>query len=161
RGRRTCRLERQPPSVCPRDERRRRLGFWLMDDENRLTTELLVDDADAIERGERKRAARAADAQADDLRVRLQPIVEAHDVRGRGFVERVAGAQLRVLRWNPLRISGERLEDERGGMQPAPFLPAREEERIQCEVLARERTGDRLEARLLPAAAGLTVFEDF
>src|SRR5262245_63752861 len=46
-------------------------------------------------------------------------------------------------------------------MQPQPLLPTRQEERIQLEVRALQRTRDRLEARLLPAAAGLDIPEDF
>src|SRR5262249_23355331 len=46
-------------------------------------------------------------------------------------------------------------------MEPPPLLPTREEKRIQLQVLAPHRTGDRLKARLLPAAAGLDVLEDF
>src|SRR4051812_27864137 len=45
-------------------------------------------------------------------------------------------------------------------MKPQPLIPAREQERIQLEMLAFERPGDRLKARLLPAAAGLAILED-
>src|SRR5262245_25986724 len=46
-------------------------------------------------------------------------------------------------------------------MQPQPLLPAGEQEWIQLQMLALQRTGDRFEAGLLPATARLDVLEYF
>src|SRR5204863_7955073 len=56
---------------------------------------------------------------------------------------------------------GQRLESERVGMHTPPFPPVGEQEWIERKMRPPERPGDRFEARLLPAAAGLAILEHF
>ena len=46
-------------------------------------------------------------------------------------------------------------------MKAPPFLPAREQKRIQLQVRALQRARDRFETRLLPTAARTAILEDF
>src|SRR5262245_26603310 len=46
-------------------------------------------------------------------------------------------------------------------MQPQPLFPAGEQEWVQLQMFALQRTGDRFKARLLPATARLNVPEYF
>src|SRR5437763_8780934 len=82
-------------------------------------------------------------------------------VRRRGAFARQTLPDHRVLLRDAIGVSGQRLQHARVRMQPAPFLPAGEEKRIQLQMLALHRTGDRFEARLLPSAARLAVLEYF
>jgi hypothetical protein len=46
-------------------------------------------------------------------------------------------------------------------MEPFPFRPVRAQKRVELEPSAFESSGDRYSRRLLPAAAGFAIFENF
>ena len=102
-----------------------------------------------------------AHSQTHDHRFRLEPIVHAKHARGRGTFAREAAANHFILFGDAVGITRQRLQDQRIGMQAAPFLPIGEKKSIQLKALAFEWPGNGLQAGLLPATAGLAVLKDF
>src|SRR5262249_20689952 len=108
-----------------------------------------------------KRFVHSVDVDAKHHRLWWQSIVAVrHAGRERSVLAQPALDEC-VDGRNTICIAWKRLQYERSGMQPLPFLPAREEERIKLQVFSLKRAGDRFEARLLPSASRSSVFEDF
>src|SRR5215471_2837376 len=132
-----------------------------MDDEDWLAAEMVMKDARLAENGQRKRFARLAQVEAENHRARLEPVVHAEHAGRRGTFAREAAANHFILFGDAVGITRQRLQDQRIGMQAAPFLPIGEKKRIQLKAFAFEWPGNGLQAGLLPATAGLAVLEDF
>src|SRR5436853_3413189 len=79
---------------------------------------------------------------------------------GGALPPRKAAANHFIFFGDAVGITRQRLEDQRIGMQAAPFVPIGEKKRIHLEPFAFERPGNRLQAGLLPATSGFAVLEN-
>ena len=78
--------------------------------------------------------------EAQHHRLRLEASVTIDDIGRPRTSAGEATANLLVLRRDAVGVSGQRLQDERGGVKAPPFRPVRQEEWIQPEMRAFQRT---------------------
>ena len=74
---------------------------------------------------------------------------------------RKSRAQVLIHSRHPFRITRQRFQHQCIRMLFLPFTPARQQERVDLELGALERSRNGRRNRLLPAAAGFAIFENF